>query len=232
MADELILAIETSTGCGGVSLTRGDVHDGRLLAEYTLQPEVSHSRRLLGSIEAMIGTAGVAWADLDAVAVSQGPGSFTGLRIGMAAAKGITMAAELPLIGVATLDALAQQIPAYDCQVCCVRDARKEQVYAAFYQDGGDGCCQRTGDCLVLSPEALIGRIDRPTLLAGPGVRVCAPWAAGHADIRLAAAGQFYPRAAMIGFHAAGLLRAGAANRGDNLTPVHVRASEAELNLR
>jgi tRNA threonylcarbamoyladenosine biosynthesis protein TsaB len=203
-----------------------------VLAEYTLQPAVSHSRRLLGSLEAMMGAAGVAWADLDAVAVSQGPGAFTGLRIGMAAAKGIAMAADLPLIGVATLDALALQLPGCDRQVCCVLDARKEQVYAAFYQAGSDGCCQRTGDCLVLSPEALMERIDRPTLLAGPGVRVCAPWATGRAGIRLAAAGLFHPRAAMVGFHAAGLLCAGEAKPDDNLVPLYVRASEAELNLR
>ena len=232
MADELILAVETSTGCGGVSLTRGDVHGGRVLAEYILQPEVSHSRRLLGSIEAMMGATGVAWADLDAVAVSQGPGSFTGLRIGMAAAKGIAMAADLPLIGVGTLDSLALQIPVCDRQICCVLDARKEQVYAAFYQAGSDGCCQRTGDCLVLSPEALMERIDRPTLLAGPGVRVCAPWAAGRAGIRLTAAALFHPRAAMVGFRAAGLLRTGEAKPDDNLAPLYVRASEAELNLR
>ena len=233
MADELILAIETSAGCGGVSLTRGDAYTGRVLAEYTLQPEVSHSRRLLGSIEAMMGAAGVAWTDLNGVAVSQGPGSFTGLRIGMAAAKGIAMATDLPLIGVVTPDALALQIPGWDCQVCCVLDARKGQVYAAFYRDGDDGSCgQRIGNCLVLSPEVLIDQIDRPTLLAGPGVGVCAPWVVGRPGIRLAAAGLFHPRAALVGFFAAGMLRAGKAKPDNNLAPLYVRASEAELNLR
>src|SRR5512145_300743 len=104
MAGVLILAIETATGCGSVALTRGVGESGKLLAEYTLQPEVTHSRRLLGSVAAMIAAVGIDWSELDAVAISQGPGSFTGLRIGMAAAKWIAMAAGIPLLAVPTLD--------------------------------------------------------------------------------------------------------------------------------
>ena len=125
MAGVLILAIETATGCGGVALTRGVGESGKLLAEYTLQPEVTHSRRLLGSVAAMMAATGIDWSELAAVAVSQGPGSFTGLRIGMAAAKGIAMAAGIPLLAVPTLDGLALQTTTTDLPICCLLDATK-----------------------------------------------------------------------------------------------------------
>lgn len=232
MADILILAIETATGCGSVSLTAGNIKDGKVLAEYTLQPDTTHSRRLLGSVEAMMRAAGTDWNDLDAVAVSQGPGSFTGLRIGMAAAKGIAMAAEVPLVGVPTLDGLAAQVTAIDLPVCCLLDARKQQVYAAFYRYFDDFSYRCTSEVLVLSPEELIIRIEEPTLVAGPGIMACQSQLAAHQQVRLLPAGYLHPRAALIGFCGARLLEDGAAGSGCDLVPLYVRASEAELNLR
>jgi tRNA threonylcarbamoyladenosine biosynthesis protein TsaB len=229
MADVLILAIETATGCGGVSLTKGGMDAGRVLAEYTLQPEATHSRRLLGSVGAMMEAAGVAWADLDGVAVSLGPGSFTGLRIGMAAAKGIAMGANLPLLGVPTLDGLAAQATPTDLPLCCLLDARKQQVYAAFYCFEA-GRWRRTSDYLALSAKQLAQSIHEPTLLVGPGIM--AGWAAfaQHPPARMAPSALLHPRAAFIGFAGASMLAQGRGN--DDLVPLYVRASEAELNLR
>ena len=232
MADELILAVETSTGCGSVSLTRGTEREGRIVAEYTLQPETSHSRRLLGSIQAMMAAANVHWRDLAAVAVSQGPGSFTGLRIGLAAAKGMAMAADLPLIGVPTLDALSLLAHAGEFDLCCLLDARKQQVYAAFYRAGVDGICSRTSAYLALTPTELLDRIVHPTLLIGPGVRACAGLTAGRTRIRMAPAGLCLPRAALVGFCAAHRLEGSETAETDTLTPLYIRASEAELNLQ
>lgn len=232
MDDVLILAIETATGCGSVSLTTGNIKAGKVLAEYTLQPDTTHSRRLLGTIEAMMAAAGTHWHDLDAVAVSQGPGSFTGLRIGMAAAKGIAMAAEVPLIGVHTLDGLAAQVTAIDLPVCCLLDARKQQVYAAFYRYCDDFSYRRISEVLVLSPEALVKIIEEPTLVAGPGIKACQSRLAAHQQVRLLPAGFLHPRAALIGFCGAQVLAEGAADKGTDLVPLYVRASEAELNLR
>jgi len=232
MADFLILAIETATGCGSVSLTTGKIQDGKVLAEYTLQPDTTHSRRLLGSIEALMVAAGVDWKDLDAVAVSQGPGSFTGLRIGMAAAKGIAMAAEVPLIGVPTLDAIAAQILATDLPVCCLLDARKQQVYAAFYRYDDHFSPRLTSDVLVLSPEALVERIHEPTLVAGPGILACQVQLSAHPQVRMLPVGPLHPRAALIGFCGAQMLAEGIQGDAAGLVPLYVRASEAELNLR
>ena len=129
----LILSIETAAGCGSVALTRGGVQNGRLIAEAAVHAETSHSRQLLGSVEWVMQAAGIGWSDLDAIAVSIGPGSFTGLRIGLAAAKGMVFATGKPLIAVPTLDAIALSCPLIDCPLWCVMDARKQEVYAACY---------------------------------------------------------------------------------------------------
>jgi tRNA threonylcarbamoyladenosine biosynthesis protein TsaB len=231
MAGVLILAIETATGCGGVALTRGVGESGKLLAEYTLQPEVTHSRRLLGSVAAMMAATGIDWSELAAVAVSQGPGSFTGLRIGMAAAKGIAMAAGIPLLAVPTLDGLALQTTTTDLPICCLLDARKQQVYAAFYRYEA-GRCRRTSPFLVLGPEELAHQIHEPTLVIGPGVQACQSLFAAHPLMRSNPAGFLHPRAAAIGFCGARQLAEEATCEAEEIVPLYVRASEAELSLR
>lgn len=230
MADLLILAIETATGCGSVALTRGTAIGGKVLAEYTLQPELTHSRRLLGSVAAMMEALGVTWPEMAAVAVSQGPGSFTGLRIGMAAAKGMALAAGRPLLGVPTLDALALQLTPTALPVCCLLDARKQQVYACWYRFTDQGC-QRSDACAVLSVEQLLATVQEPTLLVGPGAAVWSAALMTHPLVRLHPSVLLHPRAAAVGFCAAARLAAGEMAE-NNLVPLYVRASEAELNMR
>ncbi|WP_051554485.1 tRNA (adenosine(37)-N6)-threonylcarbamoyltransferase complex dimerization subunit type 1 TsaB [Desulfobulbus elongatus] len=231
MADVLILAIETATGCGSVALTRGAGPTGKVLAEYTLQPEVTHARRLLGSVDAVMAAAGVGWSELAAVAVSQGPGSFTGLRIGMAAAQGLALAADVPLVPVPTLDGLAAQVVPVDLPICCLLDARKQQVYAAWYRYG-QARWQRSGPFLVLNPNELARRIQEPTLLVGPGLPACRAEMAAQPLARLAETGVFHPRAATIGLCAGRMLADGIGGSAGQAVPLYVRASEAELNLR
>jgi tRNA threonylcarbamoyladenosine biosynthesis protein TsaB len=225
VADFLILAIETATGCGGVALTRGGVDSGRLIGEYTVQPETTHSRQLLGSVVALMRAAACDWGELDGVAVSLGPGSFTGLRIGLAAAKGIALAAGRPLLGVPTLDALAAQIPGgSDLPLCCLLDARKQQVYAAFYRHENDGP-RRTSDFLALSAEQLAERITEPTLVVGPGLVACRSWLEHHPSARLAPTGLVHPRAALVGLCGADALARGA-TAAEDLAPLYVRGFE------
>lgn len=231
MADVLILALETSTGCGSVALTRGDGLSGKVLGEYTLQPEITHSRRLLGSVQSLMESLQVSWSDLDGIAVSQGPGSFTGLRIGMAAAKGLAMAAGCPLIGVPTLDGLACQLTPSPWPIYLVLDARKQQVYAAHYEFSAL-TCERQGAFEVLSARQLGDKIHTPTLIAGPGVVACVDHLQSNPHVHLLHAAVFHPRAATIGFCAAGMLTSGGFAAQENLVPLYVRASEAELNLQ
>ncbi|HHD64250.1 MAG TPA: tRNA (adenosine(37)-N6)-threonylcarbamoyltransferase complex dimerization subunit type 1 TsaB [Desulfobulbaceae bacterium] len=224
----LILSIETSTGCGSIALTRGE----RLLAETTTQPEVTHSRRLLGTVSWLMKAVAVEWSDLDGIGVSLGPGSFTGLRIGMAAAKGLAMAAGVPLFGVETLDALALSCSSVAEQICPVLDARKQEVYAAMYQPGEDGYPLRlTGD-QALAPELLADSIDRPTVLAGPAVAVYGELFRKNTLIRVVPAPLAHPRGLYVGLLACRMLATGQNMDPATATPKYVRASEAEITLR
>ncbi|MFP7754928.1 tRNA (adenosine(37)-N6)-threonylcarbamoyltransferase complex dimerization subunit type 1 TsaB [Thermodesulfobacteriota bacterium B35] len=228
----LILAIETATGCGSVALTRGGVAGGRLLAEATLQPEVSHSRRLLGSVQWILEAAALSWQDLDGIGVSLGPGSFTGLRIGMAAAKGLAMAAGLPLVGVGTLDGIALSCAAAETGICCLLDARKQEVYAAFYEPDGCGVPVAAGPPVAIRPRRLLESLQAPLLVAGPGVAVHGELFRQHPLARVLPAALALPRAAHIGLLCAERLARGELLDPAVAAPLYVRASEAEVNLK
>lgn len=227
----LILSIETASGCGSVALTRGGVKNGRLLAEAVAQPEITHSRRLLGSVDWVMQAAGIDWAEVDGVAVSLGPGSFTGLRIGMAAAKGIALGADVPLLGVPTLDAVALCCPVLDRPLWCLLDARKQEVYAACYEPGPGGRPQQVAPVRAVRPEHLVEEIGEPSILAGPGVNAYQALFVGIPDIRLVPSSLCRPGAARVGFLAAGLLDRGELLDPVTAAPLYVRASEAEINL-
>jgi tRNA threonylcarbamoyladenosine biosynthesis protein TsaB len=231
----LILSLETATGCGSVALTKGGIKNGKLLAEAIAQPEITHSRRLLGSVDWVMKAAGVDWNDLDGVAISLGPGSFTGLRIGMAAAKGIVFAAKVPLIGVQTLDAIALSCPVIDRPLWCLLDARKQEVYAACYQvdvQGLQGLPVRCTPIEAIRPEILAEKIQHPALIAGPGLNEYYDLFARVSGLRLIAPILSSPRAARVGFLAAEQLMRGDIVDPATIVPLYVRASEAEVNLQ
>ena len=129
----LILAMDSATACSSVALTCGTRQDGRVAASLSLTGNVTHSRRLFSAIDYLMKEAGVNWAAIAGIAVSLGPGSFTGLRIGLATAKGLAAAAGKLLFGVSTLDSLAAKCST-EKLVCAVLDARKKEVYAALYR--------------------------------------------------------------------------------------------------
>ncbi len=228
----LILAIETATGCGSVALTRGTPTNGRLLAEATAQPEITHSRRLLGSVDWVLQAAGVGWSELDGVAISLGPGSFTGLRIGMAAAKGIVLATGVPLLGVQTHDGVAMSCPVIDRPLWCLLDARKQEVYAACYLPGADGRGRMSSPPEAVPPELLADKITAPSLLAGPGVDEYRDIFTAMENVQLVPAALSSPRAAHIGYLAAEQLAVGEILDPAGAAPMYVRASEAEINLQ
>ncbi len=228
----LILSLETATGCGSVALTKGGINQGKLLAVATAQPEVTHSRRLLGSVDWVMQAAGVSWDKLDGIAISLGPGSFTGLRIGMAAAKGIVFATQKPLIGVQTLDAIALSCPVIDRPLWCLLDARKQEVYAACYQTGSHGLPEQCSPVEAVRPERLLERIQGPALIAGPGLNEYHELFADKEGLQLIPPALSSPSAIRIGFLAAEQLLRGETQDPATIAPLYVRASEAEVNLQ
>lgn len=226
-----ILSLETAAGWGSVALTKGGVRNGRLLAEAAVHAEITHSRQLLGSVEWAMKAAGADWSDLDAVAVSIGPGSFTGLRIGLAAAKGIVFAAGKPLIGVPTLDAVALSCPLADCPLWCIMDARKQEVYAACYCSR-DGLPEQCSPAEAIRPELLAQKIEPPAVLAGPGLTEYHHIFAQIEGVRLIPPALSGLSAAKTGFLAAERLARGELSDPALTVPLYVRPSEAEVNLK
>lgn len=129
-----ILGIESSSMTASVALVSDDI----VMAEFTINNKRTHSETLLPMIDKMLDTVGVNPEELDAVAISAGPGSFTGLRIGAATAKGLALALDIPLVAVPTLEGLAYNLAGDRRLVASVMDARREEVYAGLY-DVKDG---------------------------------------------------------------------------------------------
>ncbi len=228
----LILSLDTSTPCSSVALTSGTRQDGEVIAALCLTGKVTHSRRLLSAIDWIMQESGVSWQDINGICISLGPGSFTGLRIGMATAKGLAAAAGKSLLGVSTLDALAAQCVT-NRLICSLLDARKKEVYAAFYRCNLEGLSERCVDPLVLAPEKLAALIEEPVLLVGDGARVYTEvfQAILQEKYSIAPAVLHTASAASLGIIAGGYLGKGQLLDLAEGVPMYVRSSDAELNL-
>lgn len=160
---KMVLGIETATFLGGVALVSAS---GELLGECTLRNHESHSERILPALEDLIRTLGASLGDLSAVAVSRGPGSFTGLRAGIATAKGLSLSLGVPLFGVSTLEVLAANAPPREGPVCAVLAARRGEVFRAFFNAGPAGL-ERLGPDGLIPSDALAGELTADHLVIG-----------------------------------------------------------------
>ena len=223
-----LLAVESATLSGGAAILDGD----RLLGEITLNIALTYSERLLAAVDRLLADCGLAPADLEGLAVSVGPGSFTGLRVGLATVKGLAMALDLPIAPVPTLDALAARLPFADAPVCPILDARKNEVYLSLYRWRGDRMC-REREYLALPPELAAAGLTAPVILLGDGIEACRPWLDGQGDgIRIAPAAQRLPAAATVAELGHAVLAAGDGVGAEALVPLYLRPSEAELKAR
>lgn len=161
-----ILALETSTMLGGVAIA----DEKGLIAETRLNVKSTHSERLMATIDEQLRQSDMALKDIDVFAVASGPGSFTGLRIGLSTAKGLCFATGKPLIMVPTLEAFARSFPFSKYPVCVMLDARRGEVYAAVFQ--WDGGFIKLLDEVSTAPEDLFRDVDSPVILAGEGAVV------------------------------------------------------------
>ena len=228
----LILSMDTATPCSAVSLTFGTRQNGRVLASLSLTGNVTHSRRLFNAIDYLMKEAEVDWPAISGIGVSLGPGSFTGLRIGMATAKGLAAAAGKPLFGVSTLDSLAAKCVTSKL-ICTVLDARKKEVYAAFYRCSDNGYSERITDMAVMAPEKLVSEISEPVVMVGDGAMVyCDLFKTLLGEKVSFAPSQLHePSAPSLGMLAGEMFEAGEQLDLADATPVYIRSSDAELNL-
>jgi len=207
-------------------LARGD----EILAELQVRDPRSHSERLLPSIENLLSTAGLKAADLAAVAVSIGPGSFTGLRIGLAAAKGLAFSLKLPLYGIPTLEVLASNAAPRGTPVCPFIDARRGEVFSALF-NFIDGELVKVRGEGITGPEELLSSLPEHSLLLGePPPHFFTALEERGPAFPLAPSHLTYPRAAVVALKGGLLLASRRASESEDLVPFYLRPSDAEAN--
>jgi tRNA threonylcarbamoyladenosine biosynthesis protein TsaB len=237
-----LLAIETSGQTGEFAVLSG----GEVLSESAVDVAGRLVERGVGEIEGVLARAGTGLEDLDAVAVSMGPGSFTGLRVGLAIAKGLCFRRKVALLGVPTLDAIAEAQRDHTGFVVPVMDARRGEIYLSIYRSGGPEMSRLTG-YLALSPDAAVEMIRRecggsPVFLVGDAITPYGKTlAAGLAPGRDPVSGEipgnrveFGPeeawrvRASVVGRIGRSLLAEGRVLDPVTAEPMYIRPSEAE----
>jgi len=222
-----ILAVETSTLAGGAAL----VDEDRVVGCQLLDIALTHSERLMAMVDRLLVDCGWSLGGLDGLAVAVGPGSFTGLRVGIAVVKGLALATDLPVAAVPTLDALAAAVPFAAGAVYPVLDARKGEVYLSMYRWESGGML-RVWEYLALPPALAAARIEPPAVLLGDGATACLAMVSPAADVWLAPPAQRMPSPALVAQLGHRALAAGQRVEADDLVPIYLRPSEAELGAR
>lgn len=219
----LILAFESSARPASVAL----LQDGRLLSQYSQCSQLTHSRTLLPMAEDMLKNAELGLRDVDLFAVAHGPGSFTGVRIGVSTVKGLSWALEKPCVGVSTLEGMAWNGLSAGGVICPVMDARRSQVYNALFEIR-DGRPTRLTEDRPISLEDLseeVRALGRPVFLVGDGAELTAKaFAAASLPFVLAPENLRWQSAWGVAMAADGKTPGSA----DALLPVYLRLSQAE----
>ena len=226
-----LLALETSTKMGSIAIT----DNTQLLVELQIAIKDTFSEMVLPTIDYVLRSTKTSVHDIDAFALAQGPGSFTSLRIGMSVVKGLALKNKVPIIPIPTLDGLARNLSYSNLLICPLIDARKGEVYTAFYKKQSNHSLGKLSDDRVIAPERLIDEIDQDTVFLGDGsllygdlIRERLQKKAHFAPLNL-----LYPRATAISSLALQVIKKDQVPlQSDLFRPVYVRSPEAEVNYR
>ena len=222
-----ILAFETSAKAASAALLEEDV----LLGEFYLNCGQTHSRTLMRMAEALLENCALTPADVTAVACAAGPGSFTGVRIGVAAAKGFAWGRDIPCCGVSTLEAMAWQASEFSGIVCCAMDARRSQVYHTRFLAENGTLTRLCPDCAVSLDEVRLAleNCEKPKIMVGDGAQLCYnTFGTEISGCMLAPEHRRMQRASGVALAARRLLSEGADCSGAALAPNYLRLSQAE----
>ena len=227
-----ILAIDSS----GLVATVAIIEDNNLIAEYTIHHKKTHSQTLMPMLEEVKNMVELDLHTIDAIAVASGPGSFTGLRIGAATAKGLAMGLNKPIIEVPTLEGMAYQMYGSQALVCPIMDARRNQVYTGLYQfveeESGyrmetlkEGCA-----CDIMECMEVVNTFEQPVIFLGDGVSVFEALIREHAAVPVyfAPAHRRLQSAASVGALAIEFAKAGRFTEAKDHAPEYFRMSQAE----
>ncbi|MFC1798675.1 tRNA (adenosine(37)-N6)-threonylcarbamoyltransferase complex dimerization subunit type 1 TsaB [Thermodesulfobacteriota bacterium] len=224
-----ILAVDTATRSCSVAI----LSDRDLLAEVLVANGQTHSKHLMQMIKTGMERSGITLSDLDGIAVTRGPGSFTGLRIGISTVKGLAVAIGVPMVGISTLDVLAEQSATSPFLICPLIDARKGEVYFSKYKWSHNGLGKKCEE-QVGSLSGVLADIDEPSLFVGDGallyeelirerIRSLAHFAAQNQHTILAST------VARLGLKR---FRQGDIDSLDRFVPRYIRKSDAEIKRK
>lgn len=221
-----ILAVDTATPCCSVALA----DNGEVRAAAVDAGGVTHSRHLMGLIDGAMASAGWAMGQLDGFAVTRGPGSFTGIRIGMSAVMGLAQAVDRPVVGISVLEALAWPLSQGGQPVCALIDARRAEVYCGVYAWTASGMETLVPE-QVAAPERVVEMVPDACLFVGSGAALYRDRivAAKGVGARFAPGFQQRPDAAVVAWLAEARLEAEGGDAAD-LRPIYLRKSDAQIN--
>ena len=227
----MILAIDSSAAAASAAL----VEDGKVLGEFYINTKLTHSQTLMMMVDGVLKCTRMDLSDVDLFAVSAGPGSFTGVRIGVAAVKGLAMGQNKPCAGVSTLEAIARNLEHVEGTVCAVMDARCRQVYNAVFSAHA-GKLERLTPDRALSMDDLAlecEKYEKPLFLVGDGAKLC------YNNDRFSRLNPvvppeplIYPRACCVAKAARAKEEQGGTVTPAALMPVYLRVPQAERELK
>ena len=223
-----ILALETSAKAVSAAVTE----NGKVLCSGYQDTGLTHSRTLMPIVEHILKNTGLTCADMDTIAVAAGPGSFTGIRIGVSAAKGLAFAVDKPAIGVSTLAAMARNVAFADGLVICAMDARRNQIYNALFE-AKDGTLTRLTEDRAIGLAELAEELKddpRSKTVVGDGARLCFDFLTqAGIPCRLAPAHLLMQNATSVALEAEQLAAEGGFVSAQELEPVYLRPAQADL---
>lgn len=221
-----LLAIETATQQLGVAVIDGE----RALASYELLAEHPHAAELPGAVMRVLKASHLTLPQVDAIAVDVGPGSFTGLRIGLAFVKALTWSMKKPVVGVSSLDVLVANLPLLTGLVCPVLDAKQKNIYTARYTLEG-GQTKRLTECLLGPVEQVVSRVSsEPVIFLGDACAIYRERLLAQCPQGRVAASEFWlPRAAALGRLAMARLERGETDDPRRLVPMYLYPQDCQV---
>lgn len=229
-----ILSMECSATPASVAV----IEDGKILSSGFVNVKLTHSQTLMPMVENVLNLSKLNINDINGLAISNGPGSFTGIRIGISAIKGIAAAKNLPCVAVSTLRAMAENFIGTDCYICAVMDARCNQVYNAIFEIKNNEvvrlCEDRALMCDELANEikSTYKNADKPIVIVGDGTDIFFPFVEGINNVRKSSAQLRFQNAVSVGLVAQEQFEKGDTLSADALLPFYLRLPQAERELK
>ncbi len=229
-----ILSLDCSAGPASAAITEG----GKVLASSFVNIKLTHSQTLLPMVESTLKSALLKFDDITGIAVNCGPGSFTGIRIGIAAAKGLAAPKNLPCAAVSTLYSMAYNFADNDCILCAVMDARCNQVYNAIFDIEGGKITRLCEDRAILCEDLAqeLKKVSQNTpkrvIIVGDGTEVFYPFVKDIPNIKKSGENNRYQNAVSVGLAATEIFEGGKAVSPDELLPTYLRIPQAERELK